>query len=56
MAIHRPTYPSDLTEAQRALVRAATSPGVRWRTGRPRMYALREIWNAVFYLSRSGCT
>lgn len=52
----RPAYPSDLTDAQWALVRAAMPPAAGGRTGRPRTYALREVWNAVFYLSRNGCT
>ena len=52
----RPRYPSDLTDAQWALVDAAMPPAVRGRTGRPRTYALREVWNALFYLTREGCT
>lgn len=56
MPTRRPAYPSDLTDAQWALVRAAMPLAVRGRTGRPRTYALREVWNAVFSLSRNGCT
>ena len=52
----RSAYPSDLTDAQWALVRAALPPARRGGTGRPRTYALREVWNAVFSLSRNGCT
>lgn len=52
----RPAYPSDLTDAQWALVHAAMPPAVHGRTGRPRTYALREVWNAVFSLSRNGGT
>jgi transposase len=52
----RPRYPSDLTDAQWALVVAAMPPATHGRTGRPRKYALREVWNAVFYLVRTGCS
>ena len=48
-------YPSDLSEAQWALVVAAMPPAKGGRTGRPRIHALREIWNAIFYLTRTGC-
>jgi putative transposase len=56
MPTRRRAYPSDLSDAQWALVQAAMPPAARGRTGRPRTYALREVWNAVFYLSRNGCT
>ena len=52
----RPRYPSDLTDAQWALVAAAMPPAVHGRTGRPRKYPLREVWNAIFYLTRNGCS
>ena len=52
----RPRYPSDLTDAQWALVAAAMPPATNGRTGRPRTYPLREVWNAVFYLARTGCS
>lgn len=52
----RRRYPSDLTDAQWALVEAAMPPATRGRTGRPRKYPLREVWNAVLYLTRNGCS
>ena len=55
-ARRRAPYPSDLTDAQWALVQAAMPPAVHGRTGRPRTYALREVWNAIFYLTRTGCS
>ena len=55
-AATRRRYPSDLTDAQWALVAAAMPPATHGRTGRPRKYALREVWNAVFYLTRNGCS
>jgi putative transposase len=52
----RARYPTDLTDAQWALVRTAMPPATHGRTGRPRRYPLREIWNAIFYLTRTGCS
>lgn len=52
----RPRYPSDLTDAQWALVAAAMPPATDGRTGRPRKHALREVWNAIFYVTRTGCS
>ena len=52
----RPRYPSDLTDAQWALLAAAMPPATNGRTGRPRKYPLREVWNAIFYLARNGCS
>src|SRR6478672_1317740 len=53
-ATPRRRYPSDLTDAQWELLEAAMPPAVHGRTGRPRKYPLREVWNAVFYLARNG--
>jgi putative transposase len=50
----RTRYPSDLTERQWRLIRPllpAAKPG-----GRPRKYDLREVVNALLYISREGCT
>lgn len=52
----RSRYPSDLTDAQWALVAAAMPPATNGRTGRPRQHPLREVWNAIFYLTRNGCS
>ena len=52
----RSRYPSDLTDAQWALVQAAMPLATNGRTGRPRTYPLREVWNAIFYLTRNGCS
>lgn len=56
MPRRRRPYPSDLSDAQWELVRAAMPPAKQGRTGRPRKYPLREIWNAIFYLDRGGCS
>src|SRR3954462_14156168 len=49
----RPAYPTDVTDAQWALLAQWLS--VRAWTGRPRTVALREVVDAVFYLLRTGC-
>lgn len=49
----RKAYPSDLTDAQWAIVEPllpAAKPG-----GRPRSVDLREVLNSILYLDRSGC-
>lgn len=46
-------YPSDLTEAQWAVI-APLLPPVRTR-GRPRTVDLRTVVNGILYLVRSGC-
>src|ERR1700692_3100266 len=48
------SYPSDLTDAQWALldpVIPAPRPG-----GRPRKTNMRQVVNAIFYLTREGCS
>jgi transposase len=46
-------YGSDLTDTEWALI-APFMPAPA-RTGRPRLWAMREIMNAIFYVLRSGC-
>jgi transposase len=51
--MHRPRYPSDLTDGQwEELQRALPKPK---KAGRPPKYPRREIWNAIFYQARTGC-
>jgi putative transposase len=50
----RKPYPSDLTNTQWRLIEPlipAVKPG-----GRPRKYDMREVVNALLYVSREGCT
>lgn len=52
-AVARKPYPSDLTDEQWELMEVvipACRPG-----GRPRGVAMREVVNAILYLTRSGC-
>jgi putative transposase len=53
--MNRSAYPSDLTDEQWAIIRKLLPAAKRGRTGRPRKYPLREIWNAIFYQARTGC-
>jgi putative transposase len=48
----RKSYPSDLTDAQWAIIEPLIPVH---STGRPRSVAMREVLNALFYLNRSGC-
>jgi putative transposase len=54
----RTRYPSDLTDIQWDNIEHLFPPEERppGRAGRPRTYTVREIVNAVFYLSRAGCS
>ena len=54
MGMERIPYPSDLTDEQWRLIEPSIpspKPG-----GRPRSVDLREVMNAVLYLSRTGCS
>lgn len=50
----RQRYPTDLTDAQWAVVEAARPPAVNGRTGTPRRFPARELWNAIFYHAKNG--
>lgn len=53
MTLVSKTYPSDLTDAQWALVAPLLPEPAS--TGRPRQHDLRVILNAIFYVLRTGC-
>ncbi|MCV5232232.1 transposase, partial [Escherichia coli] len=46
-------YPSDLTDAEWALVQPLIPPAKRG--GRPRTVNVREVLNAIFYVLSTGC-
>jgi putative transposase len=50
----RKQYPSDLTDAQWAIVEPCIPPPRPG--GRPRKTDMREVINAIFYLTREGCS
>ena len=50
----RPRYPSDLTDAQWALIEPLIPPPEPG--GRRRTVDVREVLNGIFYLLREGCT
>lgn len=54
--MERKPYPTDLTDAQWEIIRAVMPPARGGRTGAPRAHPLREIWNAIFYQAKNGCT
>ena len=49
----RDPYPSDLTDGQWALIGPLIPPAKPG--GRPRRVDIREVINAIFYVSRTGC-
>jgi putative transposase len=52
----REPYPSDLTDAQWAVLEPLLPPErPRGCRGRPRTVEGREIWNAIVYVTRTGC-
>ena len=54
--LYRKKYPSALTDEQWALVSAMIPPAKQNpRGGRPRKVEMREVFNTLFYLYRSGC-
>jgi len=48
----RKSYPSDLTDAQWAIIEPLIPVPT---TGRPRLVSMREVINTILYLNRSGC-
>ena len=53
--MEREAYPSDLTDAEWKVIQKVLPQAKNGRTGRPPKYPRREIWNAIFYQSRTGC-
>lgn len=53
--MERKAYPSDLSDEEWNRIESVLPAAKRGRTGRPRKYELREMWNAVFYVLRTGC-
>jgi transposase len=51
----RPSYASDLTDEQWTKIEALFPAAKNGRTGRPRTWCKREIFNALFYQARTGC-
>ena len=48
-------YPSDLTDEEWAIVEPLLKELDPYKTGRPREVDLREVFNAIFYLNKTGC-
>lgn len=58
---HRAAYPSDLSDARSALIEALLTAWRQARThagvgGRVAEHDLREIFNAILYINRTGIT
>jgi|688.fasta_scaffold678549_1 putative transposase len=48
-------YPSDLSDKEFSIINSFYDDQ-RGRQGRPPSRQLRELWNAMFYILRSGCS
>ncbi len=51
----RRIYPSDLTEIEWKIIKEIMDRELPYTTGRPVEVNYREIWNAIFYINRTGC-
>jgi putative transposase len=51
--MERNPYPSDVTDEQWAILEPLIPPAL---SGRPRTANMRQVVNAIFYLTRSGCS
>src|ERR1700684_4437770 len=52
----RTAYPTDLTDQQWKKIEALLPAAKGGRTGRPRTYSKRELFDAIFYRLRTGCS
>jgi putative transposase len=48
-------YPSDVNDAQWLIIEKVMEQVEPYKTGRPLETELRRIWNAIFYITRTGC-
>jgi len=55
MTKSRQAYPTDLNDTEWSII-APYLPKEKMETGRPREHAWREILDAIFYITRSGCS
>jgi putative transposase len=53
MAARRPTYTTDLTDAEWQILKPLLPPDKSG--GRPRKYPMREVLNGIQYVRRAGC-
>ncbi len=51
----RRIYPSDLTDIEWKIIKEIMNRELPYTTGRPVEVDYREIWNAIFYINRTGC-
>ena len=48
-------YPRDVNDAEWSVIEAVMKEVEPYKTGRPLETNLRVIWNAIFYINRTGC-
>jgi putative transposase len=49
------TYPTDLTDAEWAIIGPLLPQPISHKGGRPRAHPVRHLLNGIFYIVRSGC-
>jgi putative transposase len=50
-----PRYASDLSDTQWSMIEGLLPQKDSRKGGRPRTWSLREIFNAIFYIEKTGC-
>ena len=48
-------YPSDLTDVQWKIIKELMEREEPYKTGRPAKVDIRRIWDAIFYIAKTGC-
>lgn len=51
----RRSYPTDLSDPEWKIIKEILEREEPYTTGRPPEVDLREIWNAIFYINKTGC-
>ena len=51
----RRSYPTDLSDQEWKIIKEILEREEPYTTGRPPEVDLREIWNAIFYINKTGC-
>lgn len=51
----RRNYPTDLSDQEWEIINEILAKEAPYTTGRHAEVDLREVWNAIFYLNKTGC-
>ncbi len=53
--MRKESYPSDVNDAEWLIIKKIIEEANPYKTDRPLETELRRIWNAIFYIVRTGC-